>query len=65
MGEPVSSLGWVRQVRLDQVNDIGQDVLMSYGVGYRFQVKDRVNLRLDYAIGENESMVYFNVNEAF
>ena len=49
----------------DQVNDIGQDVLMSYGVGYRFQVKDRVNLRLDYAIGENESMVYFNVNEAF
>ncbi|MBD1575516.1 MULTISPECIES: BamA/TamA family outer membrane protein [Vibrio] len=49
----------------EQVNQIGKDVLMSYGVGYRFRVKDRVNLRLDYAIGEDESMVYFNVNEAF
>lgn len=49
----------------DQVNQIGRDILMSYGVGYRFRIKDRVNLRLDYAIGENESMVYFNVNEAF
>lgn len=49
----------------EEVNEIGQDVLMSYGVGYRFRIKDRVNLRLDYAIGENESMVYFNVNEAF
>ncbi len=49
----------------DEINDIGQDVLMSYGIGYRFRVKDRVNLRLDYAVGENESMVYFNVNEAF
>lgn len=49
----------------DKVNDIGQHILMSYGVGYRLRIKDRVNLRLDYAIGENESMVYFNVNEAF
>ncbi|OEF25520.1 hypothetical protein A1QC_01150 [Vibrio rumoiensis 1S-45] len=49
----------------DQLDGLGEDALMSYGVGYRFRVKDRVNLRLDFAIGENESMTYFNVNESF
>ncbi|MGB2078876.1 MAG: BamA/TamA family outer membrane protein, partial [Vibrio sp.] len=57
---------WVGSASLgDHISDIGDDFLMSYGIGYRLRVKDRVNLRLDYAIGEHDSTVYFNVNEAF
>lgn len=57
---------WVGTSTLgNKLHDLGDDFLMSYGVGYRFRIKDRVNLRLDYAIGEHDSTVYFNVNEAF
>lgn len=57
---------WVGSATLgEHMSDIGNDFLLSYGIGYRFRVKDRVNLRLDYAVGEHDSTVYFNVNEAF
>ena len=42
-----------------------QSVLPNYGVGYRFEVKPRVNLRLDMGFGDGDSGFYFNVNEAF
>lgn len=39
--------------------------LPTYGVGYRFAFKPRVNVRLDFGFGNEESAVYFNINEAF
>lgn len=39
--------------------------LPTYGVGYRFAFKPRVNVRLDYGIGKNSQAVYFQINEAF
>ena len=50
-------------------NDISEfdanQILPNGGVGYRFEVKPRVNLRLDMAFGDGDSGFYFNVNEAF
>ena len=40
-------------------------LLPTVGVGYRFEVKQRTNLRLDLGIGKGDSGFYFNVNEAF
>ena len=39
--------------------------LPTYGVGYRFAFKPRVNVRLDFGFGNEESAIYFNINEAF
>ena len=39
--------------------------LPSAGVGYRFEFKPRVNVRLDYGIGKGSSGFYFRVGEAF
>ena len=41
------------------------ELLPTVGVGYRFEVKQRTNLRLDLGIGKGDSGFYFNVNEAF
>lgn len=39
--------------------------LPTFGVGYRWEFKNRVNIRLDYGIGKGQSGFYFNINEAF
>lgn len=39
--------------------------LPSAGVGYRFEFKPRVNVRLDYGVGKASSGFYFQVGEAF
>ncbi|ELV0770718.1 hypothetical protein SFF50_003939 [Salmonella enterica] len=39
--------------------------LPSAGVGYRFEFKPRVNVRLDYGVGKGSSGFYFQVGEAF
>ncbi|WP_029901890.1 BamA/TamA family outer membrane protein [Prevotella sp. 10(H)] len=39
--------------------------LPTFGIGYRWEFKKRVNVRLDYGIGKGESAFYFNINEAF
>lgn len=41
------------------------ELLPTAGIGYRFAIKPRVNLRLDYGVGDGETGFYFNVNEAF
>jgi hypothetical protein len=41
------------------------EILPSSGVGYRFEVKPKVNLRLDLAFGDGDTSFYFNVQEAF
>ncbi|WP_255577387.1 BamA/TamA family outer membrane protein [Elizabethkingia sp. JS20170427COW] len=40
-------------------------VLPSYGIGYRWEFKKRVNVRIDYGFGKGQSGFYFNINEAF
>lgn len=41
------------------------ETLPTYGIGYRWEFKNRVNIRLDYGIGKGQSSFYFNINEAF
>lgn len=40
-------------------------ILPNFGVGYRWEFKKNVNVRLDFGIGKGESGVVFNINEAF
>lgn len=47
------------------VAHLGKETLPSYGLGYRWEFKNRVNIRLDYGIGKGQSSFYFNINEAF
>ncbi|MCC8039141.1 MAG: BamA/TamA family outer membrane protein [Bacteroidales bacterium] len=42
-----------------------RETLPSVGVGYRWEFKKRVNVRLDYGIGRGESAILFSINEAF
>lgn len=39
--------------------------LPNFGIGYRWEFKKRVNVRLDYGIGKHISGFLFNINEAF
>ncbi|WOT04729.1 BamA/TamA family outer membrane protein [Shewanella youngdeokensis] len=48
-----------------KVNQLTDDLLTAYGAGFRFKVKDNINLRLDIGVGENETNFYLNVNEVF
>lgn len=41
------------------------NTLPTYGFGYRWEFKDRVNVRLDYGFGKHQSGFYFNIYEAF
>ncbi|WP_392339093.1 BamA/TamA family outer membrane protein [Moritella marina] len=50
----------------DNIDKLSADELLpTAGVGYRFEVKPKVNLRLDMGFGNGDSGFYFNVNEAF
>lgn len=42
-----------------------KETLPTYGIGYRWEFKKRVNVRLDYGIGRGQSAFYFNIDEAF
>ncbi|MCG9728470.1 outer membrane protein assembly factor [Shewanella sp. Isolate13] len=48
-----------------KVSDLNEELLTSYGTGFRFKIKDNINLRLDIGVGENETNFYLNVNEVF
>lgn len=39
--------------------------LVSYGIGYRWEFKKRINIRLDYGRGKDQSGFYFGINEVF
>lgn len=39
--------------------------LPNVGVGLRFEIIKRMNIRIDYGIGKNTSAFYFSFNEAF
>lgn len=42
-----------------------RQTLPNYGLGYRWEFKKRVNIRLDYGFGRHISGFLFNINEAF
>jgi outer membrane protein assembly factor BamA len=42
-----------------------KNILPNYGVGYRWEFKKRVNVRLDWGFGKKQSGVIFSINEAF
>ncbi|QIR15909.1 BamA/TamA family outer membrane protein [Shewanella aestuarii] len=48
-----------------QISQLTDELLTAYGTGFRFRVKDNINLRLDIGVGENETNFYLNVNEVF
>ena len=39
--------------------------LPNFGVGYRFEIQPRMNVRMDFGIGRESSGFYFNFNQAF
>jgi len=39
--------------------------LPNAGVGYRFELQPRANVRVDFGVGRRSTGVYFNFNEAF
>jgi hypothetical protein len=39
--------------------------LPNAGIGYRFEVQPRMNVRVDFGIGKNSTGLYFNFSEAF
>ncbi|WP_394242536.1 BamA/TamA family outer membrane protein [Vibrio astriarenae] len=47
------------------VSALSDDILTSYGTGFRFRIKDKINLRADVGFGQNETAFYLNVNEVF
>jgi len=42
-----------------------KNMLPSYGLGFRWEFKHRVNIRVDYGFGKHTSGFIFNINEAF
>jgi outer membrane protein assembly factor BamA len=40
-------------------------LLPNYGIGYRWEFKKRVNVRLDWGFGKRQMGVIFSINEAF
>lgn len=43
-----------------------KNILPNYGIGYRFEFRNKMNIRLDYGIGTHkQSAVIFSMNEAF
>lgn len=40
-------------------------ILPNYGIGYRWEFKDKVNVRLDLGFGRHQTGFIFSINEAF
>ncbi|NKF22658.1 BamA/TamA family outer membrane protein [Solimonas marina] len=46
-------------------SDLGTHILPTFGAGYRFMFKPRVNVRLDLGVGRDSVGFYFQVGEAY
>lgn len=60
-------VGWLGTGTMsDSPSELGSGHwLPSAGVGYRFEFKPRMNVRLDFGVGRNSTGVYFQVGESF
>lgn len=61
------AVAWVGAGKVfDKFRNFDADhILPNVGIGYRWEFKNRVNVRLDYGYGREGGGVYFNINEAF
>ena len=67
-GDMYGPFGFVAWVGTGSVTpDYGQFTywLPNAGVGLRFEIQKRMNLRIDYGVGAGSSAFYFSFNEAF
>jgi len=61
-------IGWIGAGTiwgLGTTEESGTKALPNFGVGYRFEVQPRMNLRLDYGIGRETTGFYFSFLESF
>ncbi|WP_338804477.1 BamA/TamA family outer membrane protein [Xenorhabdus griffiniae] len=60
-------VGWIGTGTLgDSPSQLGsRHWLPSVGIGYRFEFKPRMNVRLDFGVGKDSTGFYFQVGEAF
>ncbi|MCL9774743.1 BamA/TamA family outer membrane protein [Vibrio methylphosphonaticus] len=49
----------------NSAEDLSGHAILSYGVGYRYELQPRMNIRLDLGMGKHGSAFYFNFTEAF
>ncbi|WP_418642094.1 BamA/TamA family outer membrane protein [Vibrio chaetopteri] len=49
----------------NSMDDLTGHAIVSYGVGYRYELQPRMNIRLDLGMGRHGSAFYFNFTEAF
>lgn len=50
----------------DKLKQIGWNTLLpTYGFGYRWEFKNRVNVRVDLGFGKHSKAISFGINEAF
>lgn len=49
----------------ESVEDLSGHAILSYGVGYRYELQPRMNIRLDLGMGRHGAAFYFNFTEAF
>ncbi|UKJ06089.1 BamA/TamA family outer membrane protein [Solitalea lacus] len=59
------AVGWLATGSIGEDPTDFKHWLPNGGIGFRFEVQPRMNLRLDYGFGKGSSGFYFNFQEAF
>ena len=49
----------------EDINDLSGNGLPNVGIGYRFELQERMNLRIDFGVGDDDQGVYLSIHEAF
>ena len=49
----------------NDLNDLYSDLLYSYGVGYRYELQPRMNVRVDFGVSADDSGFFLTFTEAF
>lgn len=61
----MGAVGWVGAGTLGETVGEFDKWLPNFGLGFRFEVQPRMNLRIDFGFGKETTGFYFNFNEAF
>ena len=56
---------WIGTGAISPVIRNSTNFLPNYGIGYRFEIQERMNARIDFGVGEDTSAFYVSFNEAF
>ncbi len=56
---------WIGAGVMDGDDTNASPILPTIGVGYRFQIQPRMNVRVDFGVGNDTRGFYFSFNEAF